>query len=132
MGAACGGAPLGDEVYRYGVGNYLVVSLDLPVVSRVTEASSEKPHLGLGMAIDPERLKEVMNRVPPARVTVPPDEMRGVVVNEASSDLLEARPSSAANTAGCMDYPPCGMFQVCGGAGSLQSADAYDLGTDVS
>src|SRR5712692_3343715 len=54
---------LGDEVYRYGVGNYLVVSLDLPVVSRVTEASSEKPHLGLGMAIDPERLKEVMNRV---------------------------------------------------------------------
>ena len=80
---------LGDEVYRYGVGNYLVVSLDLPVVSRVTEASTEKPHLGLGMAIDPERLKEVMNRVHPARVTVPPDEMRGVVVNEASSDLLD-------------------------------------------
>jgi AraC-like DNA-binding protein len=81
---------LGDEVYRYGVGNYLVVSLDLPVVSRVTEATSEKPHLGLGMAIDPERLKEVMSRVHLARVTVSPDEMRGVVVNEASSDLLDA------------------------------------------
>src|SRR5579863_8762981 len=30
---------LGPDLYRYGVGDYLVVSLDLPVVSRVTEAS---------------------------------------------------------------------------------------------
>ncbi len=51
---------LGDEIYRYGVGDYLVVSLDLPVLSRVTEASPDQPHLGLGMAINPERLNEVM------------------------------------------------------------------------
>jgi hypothetical protein len=41
---------LGDEVYRYGVGDYLVVSLDLPIVSRVTEASSSSTHLGFGGA----------------------------------------------------------------------------------
>jgi hypothetical protein len=81
---------LGDEFYRYGVGDYLVVSLDLPVVSRVTEASPEEPHLGLGMSINPERLKEVMRRTHPPRVTIPPDEMRGVAVNEASADLLDA------------------------------------------
>ena len=47
---------VGSELYRYGVGDYLVVSIDVPVVSRVTEASAALPHLGLGMAIAPERL----------------------------------------------------------------------------
>src|ERR1700760_3440723 len=47
---------LGDDVYRYCVGDYLLVSLDLPVVSRVTTASPATPHLGLGLRIDPQRL----------------------------------------------------------------------------
>lgn len=46
----------------YGVGDYLVVSLDIPVVSRVTIASPEEPYRGLGMAIDPELLKRVLQR----------------------------------------------------------------------
>jgi hypothetical protein len=46
---------LGPELYHYGVGDYLVVPLDLPVVSRVTKASSETPHLGLGIAIRPDK-----------------------------------------------------------------------------
>jgi AraC-like DNA-binding protein len=81
---------VGADIYRYGVGDYLVVSLDLPVASRVIEASAERPYLGLGMAIDPARLKEVLARVeflPPA---VGPDEMRGVAVNVAPPELLDA------------------------------------------
>jgi len=81
---------LGDEHYRYGVGDYLVVSLDLPVVSRVTEASRGTPHLGLGMAINADRLKDVMSRVRLNRSPATSDDVRGVAVNKASADLLGA------------------------------------------
>jgi AraC-like DNA-binding protein len=81
---------LGDEVYRYGVGDYLVVALDLPVISRVTEASATAPHFGLGMAINPDRLKEVIGKVHPVPAMVSPNETRGVAVNKASAQLLDA------------------------------------------
>ena len=81
---------LGTSVYRYGVGDYLVVSVDLPVASRVTKASPEAPHLGLGMRIDPERLDEVLGRIgPPASWTVPRDTL-GVGVHKAAPELLDA------------------------------------------
>ncbi|UDL92746.1 AraC family transcriptional regulator [Mesorhizobium sp. PAMC28654] len=81
---------LGPELYRYGVGDYLVVSLDLPVASRVTQASAGRPHLGLGMAIVPKALKEALGRIDPARPAIAPDAMRGVAVNAAPHDLLDA------------------------------------------
>ena len=37
---------LGDEVFTYDPGHYLVVSLDLPVSGRVMAASKAKPFLG--------------------------------------------------------------------------------------
>ena len=81
---------LGSEVYRYGVGDYLVVSLDLPVVSRVTRASAAVPNFGLGMKIEPHRLKELLGRVNIARPAATPDSPRAVAVNKAPPDLLDA------------------------------------------
>jgi AraC-like DNA-binding protein len=81
---------LGAERYRYGVGEYLVVSLDLPVTSKVIDASREEPFLGLGMAIDPAQLKQVLARVRLSPATVAPDAMRGVAVNLAPPELLDA------------------------------------------
>lgn len=81
---------LGEEVFDYGVGDYLVVSLDLPVVSRVTEASTRVPHLGLGMAIDTARLTEVLERVSVHRAAPTVAGMRGVAVNTAPPELLDA------------------------------------------
>jgi AraC-like DNA-binding protein len=80
---------LGGQEYHYGVGNYLVVALDLPVASRVTQASHAVPNLGLGMAIRAERLKELLDRAGPARPRVGGD-ARGVSVNTAAPDLLDA------------------------------------------
>ena len=34
---------LGNDEYRYGVGDYLVTSVDLPIVSRVTVATETSP-----------------------------------------------------------------------------------------
>jgi len=81
---------LGSEVYRYGVGDYLVVSLDLPVVSRVTQASIEAPNFGLGMKIEPDRLKELLGRVNIARPAIVPNSARAVAVNKAPPDLVDA------------------------------------------
>jgi AraC-like DNA-binding protein len=81
---------LGDEVYRYGFGDYLVISIELPVLSQVTQASETTPLLGFGMAINPDRLKEVMGSANVARSATPPDDIRGVAVNKAAPDLLDA------------------------------------------
>ncbi|QKD06319.1 AraC family transcriptional regulator [Mesorhizobium loti R88b] len=78
---------IGEELHTYGVGDYLVVSLDLPVVSRVTEASSEAPNLGLGLRIEPERLKDLFGRI---NMAPAPHDMRAVAVNKAHPDLLDA------------------------------------------
>lgn len=73
----------------YGVGDYLVVSLDTPVASRVTIASKAEPHLGLGMAIDPDRLKAVLARtgMRPARTPGGPGSLS---VNAADQALIGA------------------------------------------
>jgi AraC-like DNA-binding protein len=81
---------LGGEVHHYGVGDYLLVSLDLPVASRVTVASPETPHLGLGLAINPERLGEVLRRMTIARPVTSGGAMRGLAVVPTSTDLLDS------------------------------------------
>ncbi|MEW5685852.1 MAG: AraC family transcriptional regulator [Pseudomonadota bacterium] len=80
---------IGDEDLHYGVGDCLLVALDLPVTSRVTQASDAEPHLCVGVAIDPARLTELMGRLPPALVAAP-EGGRGVAVNPASPELLDA------------------------------------------
>jgi AraC-like DNA-binding protein len=81
---------LGSEIYRYSVGDYLVVSIDLPVASRVTEASPDRPHFGLGLAITPNGLTEALGRFAPVGPPVVAQDMRGVAVNTAPADLLDA------------------------------------------
>ncbi|MGH8777963.1 AraC family transcriptional regulator N-terminal domain-containing protein [Paraburkholderia sp.] len=81
---------LGEELLSYGVGDYLVTSIDLPVASRVTRASAQTPQLGFGMAIKPDRLKQVLDLVAPTKQAFATHEMRGVAVNAAQADLLDA------------------------------------------
>ncbi|WP_394787096.1 AraC family transcriptional regulator N-terminal domain-containing protein [Rhodoferax sp.] len=81
---------LGEQVFHYGVGDYLLMSLDLPVASRVTQASTRAPNLGLGLAIDPLRLADLLRRVPIPRPPSAADGMRSVAVNAAPPELLDA------------------------------------------
>ncbi|AIY39516.1 Transcriptional regulator [Collimonas arenae] len=81
---------LGAGTFNYGVGDFLLVSLDLPVVSRVIEASPEQPLLGLGMAIDGAKLADLMSRISIPRPSLVTDKKLSVGVNTASPDLLDA------------------------------------------
>lgn len=47
---------LGDAVYVYDQSQYLAVSLELPVVGNVLEASPDEPYLCMTLAVDPREL----------------------------------------------------------------------------
>lgn len=81
---------VGADTYHYGVGEYILTALDLPVSSQVTNVGSDTPYLCFGMALDSERLKELLSRVniPSQAVTAEP--LRGLAINTASPELLDA------------------------------------------
>ncbi|BBL79966.1 AraC family transcriptional regulator [Rubrobacter xylanophilus] len=51
---------LGDELYRYDANHYLVTAAALPIASRITEASEERPYLGVVLDLDPALIGSVM------------------------------------------------------------------------
>lgn len=51
---------LGDRVYDYGPGQYLVSSLDLPVTGQFIDASPDHPALGFGLMLDPASVAELL------------------------------------------------------------------------
>ena len=82
---------LGDRVYRYGVGQYLVASIDLPITGQVVGASPERPALGFGMLLQPHSIAELLLQAGSADVRrpagAPPS---GMIVSDASAELLDA------------------------------------------
>jgi AraC-like DNA-binding protein len=51
---------LGDNRYRYDPAHYLIATAELPIASQITEASKERPYLGLVLKLDPTLVGSVM------------------------------------------------------------------------
>src|SRR6266498_835013 len=51
---------LGEDYYRYDPGQYLLASVELPIVIQIGEASKEEPHLSLRLNLDPAIVGSVM------------------------------------------------------------------------
>jgi AraC-like DNA-binding protein len=51
---------VGDRRYRYDPAHYLIVSNALPYATQITEASKERPYLGLVLSLDPMLVGSVM------------------------------------------------------------------------
>lgn len=81
---------VGADTYHYGAGEYILTALDLPVSTQVTNAGSDTPYLCFGMALDSERLNELLARVDIPRQAVTAEPVRGLAVNVASPELLDA------------------------------------------
>jgi len=64
-------------------------TLDLPVTTLVTEASIEKPNLGIGLAIDSLLLNDLLKRFTMPKSIEATHVVRGVSVSTASSELLD-------------------------------------------
>jgi AraC-like DNA-binding protein len=53
-------ALLGEEVFRYDPGHYLLFTVDLPLVFQVEEATPDEPYLGLRLDLDPSLVASVL------------------------------------------------------------------------
>lgn len=81
---------IGSENYEYGAGDFLIASIETPVVSRVVEASVSRPHLGLGLIIEPERIANMFVRLDLKRLDSRAIDGVGVAVNRVDILLLDA------------------------------------------
>jgi AraC-like DNA-binding protein len=79
---------LAGETYRYDPAHSLLVSVDLPVTSRVVEASPESPCLAVRITLDPAVVGELLAD----GMTTPPlgSPARGLAVTPAEPPLLDA------------------------------------------
>ncbi len=80
---------LEGEVYRYAPPEFLAVSVDLPLVGQVLEASSERPYLCLQIAVDLQQLRELLAQIP-GRAPRYGGKERGVFVGTLDSPTLDA------------------------------------------
>ncbi|MNM00540.1 HTH-type transcriptional activator RhaS [compost metagenome] len=81
---------LANETYIYDPLNYLVVSVTLPIVGRVIEASTEHPYLCMRLDIDPVQLCRLIANVSPIGVPVSPTGERGLFLERTDVSLLDA------------------------------------------
>ncbi|MEV4619399.1 AraC family transcriptional regulator [Asanoa sp. NPDC049573] len=80
---------LGDRVYEYRAGQYLVASVDLPVTGHFTEASRERPALGFGLTLRPEAVAALLleaGSLGGGTAAAP----AGISVSDAPAELLDA------------------------------------------
>ncbi len=80
-------AMLGDEVFEYGGGQFLVVGVDLPIAGCVIEASPELPYLATGLTLQAATISSLLLEMNPA--DVPAMEPAGFAVSNAPADLLD-------------------------------------------
>jgi AraC-like DNA-binding protein len=82
---------VGDHVYEYGAGQYLVASVDLPVTGQFVDAVPGHPALGFGMTLEPAAIAELLLRTGPEDLPKSPGAVRpGIAVTDAPDELLDA------------------------------------------
>ncbi|GGI95208.1 AraC family transcriptional regulator [Streptomyces brasiliensis] len=82
---------LGDRVYEYHAGQYLVASVDLPVTGHFVGATPEHPALGFGLTLEPSAVAEVLLQAGPGDVPhAGGSALPGIAVSDAPEALLDA------------------------------------------
>ena len=80
---------LGESRYRYDPFHYLLVTVDLPYVGQVLEASKERPFLSLRLDLVPTLVGEVMVEADHSSPRDPAD-VRAITVSPVDGSLLES------------------------------------------
>lgn len=80
---------LEGEIYRYAAGDYLAVSVDLPTIGRVTQASPERPYLCLQIDLDPAQLSALLTRRD-LKVEAASSTRRALFVGGVSDTLIDS------------------------------------------
>lgn len=79
---------LNEEIYRYGVAQYLVVSVDLPLSGCAIEATPDQPYLGFKLKLDPAQLCEIIAQTNPG-ISQKKESVRGWFISDADPPLID-------------------------------------------
>ncbi|GGU40834.1 AraC family transcriptional regulator [Lentzea flava] len=78
---------LGDRIYDYRAGQYLVASIDMPITGNYVDISPEEPALGIGLVLRPEKVAELLLRHDLPKTGGTPE---GLAVSDATPELIDA------------------------------------------
>src|SRR5580704_11581756 len=78
---------LGKQSYVFGESTYLLTSIELPIVSRVSVASVQKPYLAFFLKLDMGIVRDVLH-TEEVRISASPAGIRGMVLAGATLELL--------------------------------------------
>lgn len=79
---------LNEEFFQYGVAQYLVMSVDLPLSVCMIEATPAQPYLGLKLNLDPVQLCEIIAQTNP-NTDKKENSVRGWCVSDANPSLID-------------------------------------------
>ncbi len=80
---------LGEAVFSYAPGKYLVASVDLPIVGCVTNASAALPYRSLSIELDGQMLSDLVTQID-LQIGSTSESDCGLHVDDASDTLLDA------------------------------------------
>lgn len=86
-------AVLGEEAHLHDPSRYLLLSVDLPIIAQVVEASPEEPYLGICLDIDPRQISLLLmeTALPPAAERDAADgAARSLSLSRTDTPLLDA------------------------------------------
>lgn len=81
---------LGDRVYDYAAGQYLIASVDLPVSGQFIDATPKQPALGFGIVLQPAMIAELLLQAAPGVVPPAGGAPSSMAVSDAPAELLDA------------------------------------------
>ncbi len=79
---------LDKETYHYGMSQYLVVSVDLPLSKFVVEATPDKPYLGFMLNLDSIQLCDIVAQMGPSSCKKE-NSVRGLFVSSTDTSLID-------------------------------------------
>jgi len=78
---------LGERTFEYDASNYLIVTVEVPLVARIVDATPKRPALGLTLELNPARIADVIFDMPGG--LTPPAHPAALAVSELSNQLLD-------------------------------------------
>jgi AraC-like DNA-binding protein len=83
---------LNGRTFTYGAGQFLIVSVELPVIGHIVQASTDEPFLAFMLELRPDRIAALLETAStatarPGAVDATP---AGIAVSDASPELLDA------------------------------------------
>jgi AraC-like DNA-binding protein len=82
---------LGDRVYDYGAGQYLVASVDMPITGNYVDIDPGQPALGFGLILRPAAVAELLLQAAPGDLpSAAGGTPSGMAVSDAPGELVDA------------------------------------------